>query len=84
MIIKVIAKPNAKIDKMEWKNEELHIKIKTKPIDNEANNYIIEYLSKSLKIAKSHIFIKSGHKSKIKLLDIDINILDWNLLMKLI
>lgn len=77
MIIKVIAKPNSKIDKIEWKNNELHLKIKAKPIDGEANSYIIDILAEKLKTIKSNIFIKSGHNSKIKYIEINLDDSTW-------
>jgi len=42
------------------------IKITAQPIENKANKALIEFLSKSLKIAKSNIEIVKGETSKEK------------------
>ena len=49
---------------------QITIGIKTKPIIGEANKEIIERLAKHFKISTSRIQIKSGHKSKQKIIQI--------------
>ncbi len=46
------------------------IGIKTKPIKGEANKEIIKRLAKHFKVSTSRIQIKSGHKSKQKIIQI--------------
>ena len=74
MIIHVLAKPNSKIDKAELVDDILHLKIKAKPVDGEANEYIIKYLSKILSVPQSSIHIRKGHSSKHKLIEAPISI----------
>ena len=57
-------------DFLEISETQITIGIKTKPIRGEANKEIIKKLSKHFHIPISHIKIKSGHKSKQKILDI--------------
>ena len=57
-------------DFLEISENKITIGIKTKPVRGEANNDIIKKLSKHFKIPKSRIKIKSGHKSKQKVFDI--------------
>ena len=42
------------------------ITIREKPTENKANVALIEFLSKTIGVAKSRILIKRGHKSRIK------------------
>jgi len=50
----------------------LKIKLKAAPIDGEANNELIKFLSKEWKIPKNNIKIKSGKTSKNKVLIISL------------
>jgi hypothetical protein len=49
---------------------QIMIGIKTKPIKGEANKEIIKRLAKHFKMSTSRIQIKSGHKSKQKIIQI--------------
>jgi hypothetical protein len=49
---------------------QITIGIKTKPIKGEANKEIIKRLAKHFKMSTSRIQIKSGHKSKQKIIQI--------------
>ena len=44
----------------------LSVKIKAKPIDGEANEYLIQYLSKEFNISKSIIQLEKGATSRLK------------------
>ncbi|MBE9531330.1 MAG: YggU family protein [Proteobacteria bacterium] len=46
--------------------EALKVKLKSPPVDGEANKELVKLLSKSLKIKKSSITITSGKKSRDK------------------
>lgn len=74
MIINVLAKPNSKIDKAELMNNVLYVKIKARPVDGEANNYLVKYLAEILSVSKSSIVIVRGHSSKYKVVEIPISI----------
>lgn len=47
-----------------------NIKIKAKAIDNKANIELIKFLSKKFNVDAKLIYIKSGKKSNIKLINI--------------
>lgn len=49
----------------------LKVKIKSPAVDNKANEELIKFFSKLLKIPKSAIILKSGSTAKIKTLYID-------------
>ena len=74
MTIKLQVKitPNARQDKICGYIDKnlLKIKIKAKPVDGKANEYLIKYLSKELDIPKSNIAIIKGKTSRIKVLEI--------------
>jgi hypothetical protein len=52
------------------KENQITIGIKSKPIKGEANKEIIKKLAKHFKISASMVQIKSGHKSKQKIIQI--------------
>ncbi|MEY4504887.1 MAG: hypothetical protein RL154_1184 [Pseudomonadota bacterium] len=63
------ASPNAsKSEVVGFFEDSIKIKIAAHPIDGKANEELIKFLSKTLKIAKSDIKIVSGDSSKIKCL----------------
>ena len=51
-------------------NGQLKIKIKAKPVEGQANNYLIRLLSKKLSIPKSDIFIAKGLTSRNKVIEV--------------
>lgn len=52
-------------------DDALKIKLKSSPVNNQANKELIEFLSKKLKISKSNIEITSGSTQKRKLLTLN-------------
>lgn len=54
-------------------NNDWTVKIRAKPIDGEANVYLVNYLSKQFNINKSAIHIEKGATSQYKTLSININ-----------
>lgn len=76
IIIKVV--PNARESLIDsYKDNILKIKIKAPPDKGKANEELIDFLSKKLKIAKSRIHILSGHTSRLKRVEIE-GLLSWN------
>ena len=55
---------------LEIKDNEINIGIKSKPIKGEANKEIIKKLAKHFGVSTIHIQIKSGHKSRKKIIEI--------------
>ena len=55
---------------LEIKENQINIGIKSKPIKGEANEEIIKKLAKHFGVSSSLIQIKSGHKSKEKIIEI--------------
>ena len=49
----------------------LKVKIKAPAVENKANEELIKFLSKTLKIQKSNISIESGNTSKVKIVYIE-------------
>jgi len=68
----LIYKVHVKFSKesLEITNDEITIGIKTKPIKGEANKEIIKKIAKYFAISTTAIEIKSGHKSKEKIMEI--------------
>ena len=51
-------------------DNQITIGVESRPVKGEANKEIIKKLSKHFQIPSSHIQIKSGHKSKRKIVEI--------------
>ena len=51
-------------------DEEITIGIKSKPIKGEANKEVIKKIAKHFGVSTSQVKIKSGHKSKEKIIEI--------------
>ncbi len=56
------------------KENQITIGIKSKPIEGEANKEIIKKLAKYFKISASMVQIKSGHKSRQKIIQIQMKL----------
>jgi uncharacterized protein (TIGR00251 family) len=71
LLIKV--KPGSGKDEISIDAEgNVSVKIKAKPIDGEANEYLIKYLAKEFDISKSLIQIGKGAASRLKRININI------------
>jgi len=71
VILPVRIQPRASKDEIVGEyNGALKIKLTSPPVEGEANRSCIEFLSKRFKIAKSHLEIIKGEKSKDKLIKI--------------
>ncbi len=55
---------------LEIKNNQINIGIKSKPLKGEANKEIIKKLAKHFGISTALVHIKSGHKSRQKIVEI--------------
>ena len=71
--IKIKLLPRSSINQIVETDEtgEIKIKIKSPPVDGEANEELIRFLSKEWDIPKSKIKIIKGEKSKHKIIEID-------------
>lgn len=70
MRITVKVKPNASRESVEIKDNIYIVTLKAPPVEGRANEALIELLSEYFKKARSKIDIVSGHKSKIKVVEI--------------
>lgn len=70
LIVRLKIIPNSSRNEIIWENEALKVKIMAQPIENKANKALIEFLSKTLKTAKSNIQIIKGELNKEKTLRI--------------
>lgn len=73
--IKIKLLPRSSINQIVETDEtgEIKIKIKSPPVDGEANKELIKFLSKEWDIPKSHIKIIKGEKSKHKLIELEVD-----------
>ncbi|MFA7659374.1 MAG: DUF167 domain-containing protein [Candidatus Gastranaerophilaceae bacterium] len=71
LIVRLKIIPNSSKNEIIWDNDVLKIKITAQPIENKANKALIEFLSKTLKIAKSRIKILKGELGREKTLLIE-------------
>jgi uncharacterized protein (TIGR00251 family) len=72
-ILKIHLCPNASKDSIcgTYNDDYIKITLNEKPIDGKANQSLIKFLSKKLKIAKSNIIITKGLTSRDKTLEIE-------------
>lgn len=68
MKVSVQVKPNSKKEVVERTETGYLIRVNAPPAEGQANERVIELLAKHLRIPKSQIEIKSGHKAKNKVL----------------
>lgn len=68
LIVRLKIIPNSSKNEFIEENEGLKVKITAQPIENKANKALIEFIAKSLKIAKSNIKILKGELNKEKTL----------------
>ncbi len=57
-------------DSIEVNGNEITIGVKSKPVDGQANKEIIKKLAKHFGASSANITIKSGHKSRDKIVEI--------------
>ena len=77
-IIQVKVKPGSFKDEISIdKNDHWIIKIREKPINGAANEYLIKFLSKELKVKKSDIVIEKGLTSQFKKIALKIDSDMW-------
>lgn len=66
----VRVKPGASREKIEvLENGEIMLWVHAKPVDGGANEAVIRALAKHWGVAKSRVSIRSGHRSKIKIVE---------------
>jgi len=68
--VTIYVKPKAKETSLRFEGEELIFLTKEPPLEGRANQSLIKYLSKTLKLPKSNIELIKGAKSKVKVLKI--------------
>ncbi|MGI5897666.1 MAG: DUF167 domain-containing protein [Candidatus Dojkabacteria bacterium] len=72
MKIELNVKTQQKVSKVEMRDDGImNVFVKSSPIENKANVEIIKLLSKYYDIPKSSISIKTGKKSKRKIVEIE-------------
>ncbi len=77
-IIQVKVKPGSFKDEISIdENNQWIIKIGEKPIDGAANEYLIKFLAKQLKVKKSDIVIEKGLTSQFKKIALNVDAEKW-------
>lgn len=71
MILSVQVKPGKRFDKVERTGDRWVIFIRARAKDNQANEYLLKYLSRLLEIPVSRLRIHRGHASRIKQIEIE-------------
>lgn len=68
LIINIKIIPNSSKNEIIQEGDCAKVKITARPIENKANKALIEFLSKTFKVAKTNIQIIKGETSKLKTL----------------
>jgi uncharacterized protein (TIGR00251 family) len=81
LLIKV--KPGSGKDEISVDAENnISVKIKAKPIDGEANDYLIKYLSKEFGISRGNIQLEKGATSRLKRIALNIEQGKWDEILR--
>lgn len=76
-------KPGASRDEISTDAEgNLLVRIKAKPIEGEANDYLVKYLADEFDISRSKIQLEKGATSRVKRIAIDITQEEFDKLLK--
>ena len=69
--LRIKAQPNASKSEFAevYGEDAIKIRIKAPAVEGAANKELIKFLSKSFKVPKSDIIFKTGHNSKIKIIE---------------
>jgi uncharacterized protein (TIGR00251 family) len=62
----------------------ISVKIKAKPIDGEANDYLVKYLSEKFQLSKALIQIDKGATSRLKRIHINIDQVQFDEILRLL
>ena len=72
MKIKVLVKPNAKSNKvLPMPDGSFSVRLSVPPIEGRANTELVALIAEYFHVPKRSVFIKSGVKSKIKILEVN-------------
>lgn len=72
MIVEVRAKTRSKVERLIQRGPGLfEIAVHAAPVDGEANDRIQSMLAKHFGVGRSRIVLKRGHRSKIKIFEIE-------------
>lgn len=83
LILKLYIQPGAKRDEvMGPMKDELKIKLATPALEGRANSALIKFLSQLCQVPKSKIVLKSGEKSRHKIIEISTNSMNMSLLFE--
>lgn len=84
MKLKVFIQPNAKNNQIiGYHGDAIKIKIKAPPIDNEANETLVKFLSELLNIPQKNISLLRGQTGKNKLIEISTDLSNEQILQKI-
>ena len=73
MKIQVSVKPNSKQEFVGIGDDGVYIvRVNAPPVEGKANKRVIELLAKEFGVSKSKVTLRSGHKSKIKVFEIQL------------
>lgn len=73
MIVKVVVKIGRKhVDSVEKISDGLVVYISEKPVEGRANAVVVKLVAKHYGVVRNKVKIKSGFKSKFKLVEVDI------------
>jgi uncharacterized protein len=81
IVIKV--KPNSSRDEISIDSgNNITVKIRAKPIDGEANEYLVKYLANEFNINRSLVEIEKGANSRLKRIALHIEPAKWEEIIK--
>lgn len=70
MKIRVRVHTGARVEKTEQRGDELHVWVRTPPVDGKANLSVAEVLAELHQVPKSAVRLAAGHSSRTKTFEI--------------
>lgn len=79
LLVKV--KPGAGRDEIKIEPDgSLTVKIKAKPIEGQANDYLIKYLADAFDLSRSKIILEKGATSRFKRVGVNVSAEEWDVI----
>lgn len=77
VLLRIHVQPRSSTEKLVgYHQNSLKVRIKSAPVDGEANAAVIRFLASLFRLPKSGLVIKTGHKSRSKIVEINGLLLD--------
>lgn len=71
MRVRVRVHAGSRVEKAEQRGDELHVWVRSPPVDGKANLSVAAFLAEYYQVPKSAVRLAAGHASRTKIFDLD-------------